>query len=321
MGIVLTILALPFLRLINCGTHGLAREVRDPNTVLYQYGRYCPFLSFQHASSLIKPHSNVPVPPASVPGRSVTVDVYHRTQDPAGHLPRSNRFDVPGFANCVPKAPQEEMFPRLSENGSGTVAETRIQGKNEKTPKCPNDLAANPALWTEDLAETLAYINDPKYARASPCAGWAGRRAVSFAPDRAASLPCFAAAARGALRRAPECAAAGWEPPCATVAAARALHHALRCLPCAGRLSGRKRRRCTPTRATRSRAHCGTVRPRALALCARTRLCAVSLRWRARARSTRWVGFFRRRRRRDLQRRSRSIPRPGKKQSQACSRW
>jgi hypothetical protein len=243
---------------------------------------------------------------------------------PTPSVPLWNEFGV--LANWVQKAPENGMVPTPAENGGRTVAENPIQVKQEKTPNRPasrNDRAANSSMWTAHLAQEVSDLYDSKYARASPSAEWAGRRAVPFAPDRAASLPCFAAAARAALRRAPECAAAGWEPPCATVAAARALHHALRCLPCAGRLSGRKRRRCTPTRATRTRAHCGTVRPRALALCARTRLCAFSLRWHARARSTRWVGFFRRRLRRDLQRRSRSrsIPRPGKKQSPACSRW
>ena len=38
-----------------------------------------------------------------------------------------------------------------------------------------------------------------------------------------------AAAGRAALRRALECAAVGWEPPCATVGAARVVHQALPC--------------------------------------------------------------------------------------------
>ncbi len=132
---------------------------------------------------------------------------------PPPSVPLWNQFGV--LANWAQTAPEKGMVPTPAENGGGTVAENRIQVK--KTPKRPNDLAADPALWTAELAETVAYINDAKYARASPCAGWAGRRAVPFAPDRAASLPCFAAAARAALRRAPECAAAGWEPPCAMV--------------------------------------------------------------------------------------------------------
>ena len=156
---------------------------------------------------------------------------------------------------------------------------------------------------------------EEQYARASPSAA----RAVPFAPDGAVPRRRPALMRRPVERCAVLPSAPPLEPPCATVAAARALHHALPCLPCAGRLRGRKRRRCKPKRATRTRAHCGTVRPRTLALCGRPRLCASSLRWRARARGTRWVGFFRRRLRRDLQRRSRGIPRPCNNQSQACS--
>jgi hypothetical protein len=163
------------------------------------------------------------VPPAS-PGRSVTVEEHRR---PAADLPLSNQFGVAEFANWVQKARETEMFPRLSENGGGTVpartvAENPIQVKPEKTPErlaSRNDREANSPVWTADLANQVSDLYDSKYARASPSAGWAGRRAVPFAPDRAASPPCqcFAAAARAALRRAPECAAAGWEPPCATV--------------------------------------------------------------------------------------------------------
>jgi hypothetical protein len=181
----------------------------------------------QDASSLIKPHSNVPEPPAS-PGRSVTVGEHRRTHDPAAQLSLSNQFDVAAFANWAQTsqtAPEKGMITAPLENGGGTVpartvAENPIQVKQEKTPKrlaSRNDREANSPVWTADLAQEVSSIYDSKYARASPSAGWAGRRAVPFAPDRAASPPCFAAAARAALRRAPECAAAGWEPPCATV--------------------------------------------------------------------------------------------------------
>ena len=165
-------------------------------------------------------------------------------------------------------------------------------------------------------AELVADL-EAEYAPASPSAA----RAVPFAPDVAVPRRRPALMRRPVERCAVLPSAPPLEPPCATVAAARALHHALPCLPCAGRLRGRKRRRCKPKRATRTRAHCGTVRPRTLALCARPRLCASSLRWRARARNTRWVGFFRRRLRRDLQRRRRRrIPRPCcNDQSEACS--
>jgi hypothetical protein len=203
-------------------------------------------LSFQeHASSLIKPHSNVPEPPAS-PGRSFTVQEHRRTQQ----LSLSNQFDLPAFANWtqtsqtapekemiptpsvplwnefgvlanwVQKAPENGMVPTPAENGGRTVAENPIGVKQEKTPNRPasrNDRAANSSVWTAHLAQEVSDLYDSKYARASPSAGWAGRRAMPFAPDRAASPPCFTAAARAALRRAPECAAAGWEPPCATV--------------------------------------------------------------------------------------------------------
>ena len=54
-------------------------------------------------------------------------------------------------------------------------------------------------------------------------------------PCRVAAVLCCGGPCCAAPCRAPECTAAGWEPPCATVAAARALHHALPCLPCAGR--------------------------------------------------------------------------------------
>ena len=322
-----------------------------PGTVL------CPLLSFQehasslfqeHASSLIKPHSNVPVPPASGAGAeqsamqeertlfggSVVRNIPEPSTEPDQFAPhpvkntyvacRQGHNGHDAWMDCSADEPAKVVQEVV---GVEPVVCPKKLGKDfaantRKRRQSQIDLfAAVPAAGTSKAeaasfaAELVADLEAP-YARASPSAA----RAVPFAPDGAAPRRRPALLRRPVERWAMLPSAPPLEPPCATVAAARALHHALRCLPCAGRLSGRKRRRCTPTRATRTRAHCGTVRPRALALCARTRLCAFSLRWRARARSTRWVGFFRRRLRRDLKRRRRSIPRPCKNQSPTCSR-
>ena len=224
----------------------------------------------------------------------------HRTPDqPAPHQPAR-----------VPDPSDPPSNPKQSRDWSRTAAR---KSRNDLFAAVPES-GKGKAAAAEAAAKDLAGL-EKKYARASPSAA----RAVPFAPDGAAPRRRPALLRRPVLRCAVLPSAPPLEPPCATVAAARALHHALRCLPCAGRLSGRKRRRCKPKRATRTRAHCGTVRPRTLALCGRPRLCASSLRWRAHARSTRWVGFLRGRLlRRNVQRRWRSIACPGNRQSRPC---
>ena len=193
----------------------------------------CKISSVGFKISLIKPHSNAAVPPASVPGRSLTVGDYLRTQS-AVQLSGSNVYDVAEFADWKPEAPKKWM-PTPAENGGDTEAaeHTILEKKKRALERTSgrNGWTATPG-WNDESAEAIYAEFEARYARASPCAGWSGRRAVPFAPDRAAS------------------------PPCSRVAL----------LACAGRFRHRgKGRRCTPTRATRARAHCGTVRTRTMA--------------------------------------------------------
>ena len=224
----------------------------------------------------------------------------HRTPDqPAPHQPE--RVPDPSDPPSNPKKSRDWSLTEPRKGQNGLFAAVPQPGKGK-------------AAAAEAAAQYLAGC-EKQYARASPSAA----RAVPFAPDGAVPRRRPALMRRPVERCAVLPSAPPLEPPCATVAAARALHHALPCLPCAGRLRGRKRRRCTPRRHTHAPAlwHCapaqtGAVRPPSA-------LCVEPAMARARARSTRWVGFFRRRlKNRNLQRRGRSIACPGNRQSRPC---
>ena len=156
--------------------------------------------------------------------------------------------DEPARVLAQPSNNSRDWTPKLRPDKTGLFAAIPAAGTSKAAA------ASSAAKLVADL--------EAQYARASPSAA----RAVPFAPDVAVPRRRPALMRRPVERCAVLPSAPPLEPPCATVAAARALHHALRCLPCAGRLRGRKRRRCTPTRATRSRAHCRTVHPHA-AMC------------------------------------------------------
>ena len=255
-------------------------------------------------------------------GGSVVRNIPEPSTEPDQFAPHpvQNTFDAcrqgpnghDAWMNCSPDEPA-----RVVQNGKlGKYFPPTAGPRQSKTGL----FAAVPAADTKKAAAAKAAAKvladfGKKYARASPSAALA----VPFAPDGA--VPRRVTALLVLRRPVERCAVLPSAPPPGGSRRARRSQRHVRCIT-----------RCVAYRAQEGYAEgsAAGAHPRAphaaartVALCARTRLCAVSLRWRARARSTRWVGFFRRRLRRDLQRRSRSrsIPRPGKKQSQACSRW
>ena len=224
-----------------------AREVSQ-----YPYGVLGSVLSsfqlVEHASiSLIKPHSHAAAPPASGAGAEQSAMEPETTRfggsvvrefpaqatnpveidpHPVQNAYEGYRQGVEGHDKWMDRSPDEPAEVVQEVVGVEPVVCPKKLGKDfaANTRKRRQSqiglFAAVPADGTRKAeaasfaAELVADLEAP-YARASPSAA----RAVPFAPDVAAPRrrPACAASARAALRRAPECAAAGWEPPCATV--------------------------------------------------------------------------------------------------------